>query len=448
MADRWRTVLQEKTVTASFAASLVKDGDLIAYSDHALAPMSFDSAFAEYAGQRKDVAVKTCNMCAVPAFVKQGVGREKVAWVDRHFNGFSRKAGREGLVNYVVGDYGHMPMAYERYQDFDICVIETTPMDEYGYFNFGLSNSETGAALRKAKTIIVETNASVPRALGGYGETIHISKVDYVIDGGSRPLVTLGTGVVDEAQNRIADLVAAQVGDGACLQLGIGTMPNAIGEKLAETDIRDLGVHSEMMTDAFMKLYQSGRVTGRCKTIDRGKMVYSFAMGSQELYDFLDRNPACASYPVDYVNDVAVISTNDNVISINNAVEVDLFSQVSAESKGVQQISGTGGQVDFVWGSYLSKGGKSFICLTSTVKQKDGQLRSRIVPSFDPGTIVTTPRALVNFIVTEYGMVQLKGLSTWTRAERLIEIAHPDFREELIRQAERLHIWRYTNKRI
>ncbi|MEI3340384.1 MAG: acetyl-CoA hydrolase/transferase C-terminal domain-containing protein [Eubacterium sp.] len=439
--------LEKKTISAKKAAQLVKDGDRISYSDHALVPLCFDAALAVRSTEVKNVVLKTCNMAPEPAFIKAGISRDHIAWIDRHFNGVSRKYGKAGMVNYVVSDYGHMPLAYERFLEYDIFVLEAAPMDTHGYFNFGLSNSEVMSALRKSKVVIVETNENIPVVYGGYGEAIHISEVDYVISGNNRALMTLGSGKLDESQRKIAELIVEQVEDGACLQLGIGALPNAIGEMICDTDVKNLGAHTEMLTDAFMKLYDSGKLTGSNKTIDKGKIVFSFAMGSQELYEFVDRNPVCAAYPVDYVNDVATIAKNDKVLSINNALEIDLFTQVSAESSGFTQISGTGGQLDFVWGSYMSRGGKSIIALTSTVVDKTGAVKSRIVPSFSEGTIVTTPRSVVDYIVTEYGIVPMKGLSTWERAEKLIGLAHPDFRDELIKEAERMNIWKYSNKR-
>ena len=206
-------------------------------------------------------------------------------------------------------------------------------------------------------------------------------------------------------------------------------------------------MHTEMYVDAFVDIAKAGKITGRCKNIDRGRQAYAFAAGTQKLYDYLNDNPQCASVPVDYTNDVRVIAQIDNFISINNAVDIDLYGQINAESAGTKQISGTGGQLDFVMGAYLSNGGKSFICLSSTHKQKDGSVASRIRPTLSNGSIVTDTRSATQYIVTEYGMINLKGKSSWERAEALISIAHPDFREQLIAEAEKMHIWKRSNKR-
>ena len=198
--------------------------------------------------------------------------------------------------------------------------------------------------------------------------------------------------------------------------------------------------------DSYVDLYLAGKITGARKTTDRYKMVYTFAMGTKKLYDFLDNNPACAIYPVNYTNDPRIIALNDNFIAINNAIEIDLYGQVCSESVGTRQISGTGGQLDFIYGAFHSHGGKGMICLSSTFTDKDGRVQSRIRPTLTPGAVVTVPRSITSYVVTEYGIVNLKGKSTWQRSADLISIAHPDFRDELIKEAEKMKIWRRTNK--
>ena len=223
-------------------------------------------------------------------------------------------------------------------------------------------------------------------------------------------------------------------------------MPNAIGNLIAQSDLKDLGVHTEMYVDAFVDIAKAGKITGRHKNLDKGRQVYAFGAGTQKMYDYLDNNPECMAAPVEYTNDIRSISALDNFISINNAVDIDLFGQVNAESAGIKHISGAGGQLDFVLGAYLSNGGKSFICVHSTRKFKDGHVESLIKPTLPQGTVITTPRSAVHYIVTEYGTALLKGKSTWERAEALINVAHPDFREDLIKQAEKMGIWTQTSK--
>jgi acyl-CoA hydrolase len=214
---------------------------------------------------------------------------------------------------------------------------------------------------------------------------------------------------------------------------------------IADSDLKDLGVHTEMYVDAYLAMVKEGKITGARKAIDKYKQVYSFAMGSRELYDYLNNNPGLASYPVDYTNNPYVIAKIDDFVSINACIEVDIFGQVCSETVGTRHISGTGGQLDFVMGAYKSRGGQSFVCLPSTIEIK-GEVQSRIKPILSPGAIVTDPRTATHMLVTEYGIADMKGKSTWERAEALINIAHPDFRDELIEAAEKMHIWRRSSK--
>ncbi|MCX5842151.1 MAG: butyryl-CoA:acetate CoA-transferase, partial [Deltaproteobacteria bacterium] len=292
--------------------------------------------------------------------------------------------------------------------------------------------------------IIVETNEGVPRCLGGHSENVHISDVDFIVEAEKAPMLTIPRPQASPHEEKMAELIIEEIHDGACLQLGIGGLPNTVGSLIAESDLRDLGMHSEMMCDAFMDLYDRGKINGKYKFADKNKMIYTFAMGTKELYEFVHDNPACASYPVDYTNTAENIAKNENMVSINNAVQVDLYGQIASEAIGDRHISGSGGQGDFVVGAAKSKGGKAFICLKSTRNSGD-QVVSRIVP--DLQGITSIPRAWAFYIVTEYGKICLKGLSTWGIAEALISIAHPNFRDDLIKAAEKKGIWRRSNKR-
>ena len=281
--------------------------------------------------------------------------------------------------------------------------------------------------------VIVETSRGLPYV---YGEQtgIHISEVDYVIKGDDGPAPELPNPPARDVDTAIGRLIASEIQDGDCLQIGIGAMPNAVCSLLLESGVRDLGVHTEMMTDGLAALYKAGRISGARKQLNPGKLVYTFALGSRDLYDTLDRNRDMYCCPVEYTNAPHIIMQNDKVISINNTTQIDLQGQAASESDGHRHISGTGGQLQFVRGAYASKGGKSFICLSSTY-EKRGERRSRIVLSLTQGNVVTTPRSDVMFVVTEYGVVNLKGKSVAERAKSLIGIAHPDFREGLERQA-------------
>lgn len=288
----------------------------------------------------------------------------------------------------------------------------------------------------------------MPIVYGAQDQCIHISDVDYVIEGPAVPLPMLPDIPASDEEVKIAAHVMTRIRNGCCLQLGIGGIPNKIGEFIAKSDVKDLGVHTEMLVDSYAAMYEAGRITGKHKNINRGKMVFTFALGSQRLYDFIDYNDTCLAMPSEYTNSPEVVAQNDNVFAVNNCLEVDLYGQVSSESIGTRQISGTGGQMDFMVGACFSKGGQGFICTTSSTVGKDGKRESHIVPYFKPGTIVTTPRSVVCNVVTEYGIAELKGKSTWERAEALIGIAHPELREELICNAEAMKIWNKTNKKI
>lgn len=320
-------------------------------------------------------------------------------------------------------------------------------MDEHGYFNFGLSASHLMAVIEKAKVVVVEVNKKMARGLPGFEADVHISNVDYIVEGDNPDLGQLPKGSFGPVDEKVAELIVEEIPNGACLQLGIGGMPNAVGSLIAKSDLKDLGVHTEMYVDGFVDMYKNGKITGAKKTIDRFRQVYGFAAGSQEMYDFINNNPQCMAAPTSYTNDARVISQIDNFISINNAVNIDLFGQVSSESSGLRHISGAGGQLDFVLGAYLSKGGKSFICLSSKfMNKKAGQEESRIVSTLAPGSAITAARPNTHWVVTEYGKVNLKGMSTWQRAEALISISAPEFRDQLIKEAEKMNIWRRSNR--
>jgi len=438
---------RRKLVPVDEALKVVKSGDLVHYGEFVMNSRYLDEALARRVDELENVKIRTVTCPFPPQTVLADPERKHFIFNDWHFSGASRKLHDKNLCNYIPLTYHEGPTFYERgYIPVDVSLIMVTPMDEHGFFNLGTSNSITPAVTDAAKVVIAEVNTSVPRCLGGCRESIHISKIDYIVEGDNKPMIEVPPAPVSEVDKKVAALIMEEIQDGACLQLGIGGMPNAIGAMIAQSDLKDLGVHTEMLVDSFVDMYEAGRITGQRKQLDRGKMVYTFAMGTNKLYEFMNNNPVCASYPVDYTNNPFVIGQNDNMMCINNAVQVDIYGQVASESSGPRHISGTGGQLDFIFGSYKSKGGKGFICLSSTYKDEDGTTKSRIVPTLEPGTIVTVPRTLNYYVVTEYGKAMLKGKSTWERAEALIDIAHPDFRDELIREADRLKVWVRSNK--
>ena len=446
----FNTVYAQKLTTADRVAALVKDDDWVDYGWAIGTPVSFDAALAKRLPELHGIKFRGGILCHVPEIFKIENQAEHFCWNSWHMGGIERKAVAAGYAYYSPLRYSELPRYYRESPDpLNIAVFVVAPMDSPGYFNLGPCASHLADAARKADKVFVEVNKNMPVCLGGYDNCLHISQVDGIIEGDNPPIDQLGGGgAPTEVDQAVARLVVDRIPNGACLQLGIGGMPNAIGAMIAESDLKDLGVHTEMYVDSFVDMAKAGRITGRCKNIDNGRQVYAFGAGTQKMYDYLDNNPECMSVPVDYTNDVRVISSLDNFISINNAIDVDLYGQVNAESSGTRAISGAGGQLDFVLGAYLSKGGKSFICLSSTFfNKKTGQNESRIRPTLHPGSVVTDTRANTDYLVTEYGVARLKGLTAWERAEALINIAHPDFREQLIADAEKMGLWRKSSKR-
>lgn len=443
----YQAMYQQKLTTAEEAVKVVKSGDWVDYGWCTNHPIALDKALAARKDELRDVKIRGGVTMWMPEIAKAEDAGEHFTWNSWHFSGIDRKIQAKGMGFFNPMRYSELPRFYRENLTVDVAMLQVTPMDSHGNFSFALAASHLADMLDKAKVIILEVNKNLPWVYGLTGCEINIKDVDYVVEGDNPEVAQLGGGgeptAVDKA---VAELIVPQIPNGACLQLGIGGMPNTIGAMIAQSDLKDLGVHTEMYVDGFVDMAMAGKLTGKNKALDKGRQVYAFAAGTKKLYDYVDRNPDVMAAPVDYTNDVRVLAQLDNFISINNAIDLDLFGQVNAESAGLKHISGTGGQLDFVMGAYLSKGGKSFICLSSTVTGKDGTVKSRIVPTLTPGSICTDPRSCVHYIVTEYGMVNLKGLSTWERAEALISIAHPDFREQLIQDAEKMHIWRRSNK--
>lgn len=439
---------KRKLATAAEAARLVRSGDWVDYHFGLGNPVELDTALAARKEELHQVKVRGGMRFTPLAVVESDLEQEHFIYNSWHFSGYERKLSDQELCHYIPMIYRNMPLYYRKSLDVDVAFLAVSPMDENGYFYFSLTNSAAEAIRRTARQVVVEVNEKLPVIRAGRENAIHINDVTLVVESASPDLPTITPAPFGETERRIAEQIIGRLRDGVTIQLGVGALPNAVGALIAESDLRDLGVHTEMLVDAYKDLDQAGKITNRKKKIDTGLSVFSFCLGSAELYDWARENAGrLASMPIDYVNDPAVISANDNVAAINNCLEVDLRGQVTSESAGHRQISGTGGQLDFLTGGYLAPEGHGFICLTSTYKDKEsGRVRSRIRPDLPSGAVITNPRSQAHCLVTEWGLADLAGRSLWERAERIINIAHPDFRDDLVQAAQRLGLWRRSNR--
>ena len=422
---------QQKLTDAASLAARVENGWTVGM-DAALAQApGFAEALAERAAKNEVSGVWVHTLLDVYPFrfYLDGSLSGKLNGMSWFSGGNARKAVNAGIADIVPGYYRDMPGHIRRAWDYDAVVLAASPMDKHGYFSLSCTSSYSEAMLDKAGRVYIEVNRELPRAV--CGTQVHVSRVDAVIEN-DHPLPVLPAAAPDALSTTIGGYIAELIPDGACIQLGIGAIPDAVGAALKTK--HDLGIHTEMFTDSMVELIECGAVNNSKKQIHRYQSVTTFAYGSQRIYDYIDDNPGIAILPVDYVNDPAVICRNDNVISINAALEVDLFGQVCAESVGTRHMSGTGGQVDYVRGACQSKGGKSFIAFSSTAKN---DTINKIKPVLTPGAIVTTSKNDVDYIVTEYGVAHMRGESLASRARQLIAIAHPNFRDELSFEAKK-----------
>lgn len=439
----YSTQYNSKKVSADTAVKLVKSGDWVDYTMAQGMPYDLDEALSKRKGELTDVKIRICLSLRYPKVVKVDPDRESFIYNSWHMSGYDRQMHDDGLCNYIPLLFRNMPLHYQKSLDVDVAMLSVSPMDHAGNFGFSLNNSATREILNKAKKIIVEVNENLPTCFGLSDDRVHISEVDYVVEGSNPPLPVIPAKDASPVEMAIAKQIANKIEDNSVLQFGIGGLPNCIGELLADSDLKNLGAHTEMLVDAYLKLDNAGKLTNSEKQIDRFKSVWSFCVGSEELYEWVDGNISLASAPVNYTNNPEVISRNNNMVAINGCVQADLYGQVNAEAMNGRQISGTGGQLDFLTGSYASKGGKCFICLPSTYKDsKTGELKSTIVPKMPKGSIVTDPRTQGFYVVTEHGMANIAGRTSWEIAELLIGIAHPDFREDLIKEGRTMGILR------
>lgn len=410
-------------VTAAEAVRAgIRSGDNVVFGHAAAVPVAVPEAMIEQADRLRGVRIFHMFTLGEGRYM----GREyKDSF--RHFTNFaaanSRIAVAEDRADFLPCHFSRTPGLFDDVFPPDVAVIQVSEPDSGGFCSFGLSCDYTKPAAEKAKTVIAEINPKMPYV--GGDNLIHVSKIDYMVPvQGFLP--ELPASGVTEAEENIGKHCASLINDGDTLQLGIGAIPDAVLLFLGSK--RDLGIHSEMFSDGIVDLVGKGVITGMRKSLHPGKIVATFIMGSRRLYDFVNGNPDVELYPVDYVNDPRVISMNDNMVSVNSCIEVDLQGQISSESMGLKQFSGTGGQVDYIRGSAWSSGGRSIIAIPSTAS---GGKVSRIVPFLSAGAAVTTTRQDADFIVTEYGIARMRGRTLKERARDLISIAHPDFREGL-----------------
>ncbi|GAA0182809.1 acetyl-CoA hydrolase/transferase C-terminal domain-containing protein [Clostridium sediminicola] len=425
----WKKIYKNKVVSVEEAASKIKSGDRVWIQSAASTPAALVNAMCNRYQELENVEIhEGLAFHVFDCFKAELKGHiSDHSW---YMGGPTRKFKKFGNINYASI---HLSKLYEYIEKVapTVTICEVSQPDEDGYMCYGPSGVVTGyESVKTADRIIVQVNKNVP-FIYGENNKIHVSEVTYICEN-DHPVPELPQAPMSEEDKAIAKHIIPYISDGSTIQLGIGGTANAVGYGLE--DKKDLGVHSEMLTDSMVYLAKIGVINNSKKNYKPGKMVISFGLGSKELYEFMDKNPSIEIKPFKDVNDPQKIAKNDNLISINNALSVDLIGQVSSDSIGYNQFSSTGGQLDFVRGAVMSKGGKSFICLPSTVNSKEGR-KSRIVMAFSPGTAVTVPRTDAQYIVTEYGVADVYCKSIQERAKAIISIAHPDYREELTKQA-------------
>ena len=427
-----KTQYSQKRMSSADAIRLVKDHDRILVPTGVGEPPSLLAELSEQRRSFRGVQVaQTLPLRKFAYFDPETT--EHVRHVALFFSGASRPGGQEGWIDYVPACFSELPVLIERgLTPVDVVFTMASEMNDDGFFSLSLAADYTMAAISKARAVVLEVNPNVPFAHGNCH--IHISQVTALVES-EEALLEVGLPKIGPVQESIGRYVGELIPDGATLQIGYGGIPDAVVTQL--TNKQDLGIHTEMIGDGILALVEAGVVTNRRKNYLPAKMVATFALGSKKLYQFMHRNPALEIHPVDFTNDPALAGMNDNLIAINATMQVDLIGQCGSETLGFTPYSGSGGQADFVRAANRSKGGKSFIVLPSTAK--DDSI-SRIVPVLSPGTHVTTSKNDVNYVVSEYGVAQLRGKSAKQRAEALIGIAHPDFRGELREAARMMHL--------
>lgn len=436
-----------KLTTAEEAVKCIKSGDWVDYGSNNSLPYALDAALASRKEELHGVKVRGNLLPGPLQIVECDPTLDHFVYNTWHCGAYERKMCDCGRAFFMPMLFRDLNFYYRNYLTVDVAMLCVSPMDNDGYFSLGGALGAAAPSLINAKKVILEVNEAIPYINGGAETKVHISRADAIVEVGYRELWQMHSSKPSETDIQIAKHIFPYIKDGSTIQLGIGGMPNALGEIIAKSELKDLGMHTELCSDGYYALYKAGKLTNAKKNIHKGVSVFGLAIGSRELYDWINNNNEVEGYPLHYVNDPAVIALMDNFISINGCLNIDLYGQVCSESSGLRQISGTGGQLDFVTGASASKGGKSFLCMSSTFTDKAGVEHSRILPHFENGDIITTPRAQAQYIATEYGIVNLAGKSTWERADALISIAAPQFRDKLIKAAEEQKIWLPSNKR-
>ena len=419
----------QKRVAASDAIRQVRNGDWIIVPTGVGEPPALLTALSEHRREFLDVKVSQILAMRKYAYLDPETV-EHVRHVAFFYGGATRAGGQDGWIDFIPNYFSEIPIQIERgLIGADVVFAMASPMDAHGFFSVSLGADYTMAAVARARAVVLEVNPNVPFAFGNCH--VHITQVSALVES-SDPVLEVGLPKIGPVQEAIGKYVADMIDDGATLQIGYGGIPDAVVMQLSHK--HDLGIHTEMIGDGILSLLTCGAVTNKRKNYLPGKSVATFALGSANLYRYMDRNPALEIHPVNFTNDPALAGLNDNLMAINATLQIDLLGQCGSESLGHAPYSGTGGQADFVRAANRSKGGKAFIVVPSTAKN---DTISRIVLSLSPGTHVTTSKNDINYVVTEYGVAQLRGKSAKQRARELIGIAHPSFRGELTQQAKK-----------
>ncbi len=431
---------RNKFVSPETAAKLaVRSGDWVDYGFGGGFPELMDKALAARKGELSDVKIRG-GLVIRPRIEVVESDPEQVSFTyySWHIGDYERKLQSRGLCRFMPMILRYLPELYRHHIRVDVAFVPVSKPDDGGYCGLGISNYAWRTIFEQARTVVFEINEHLPMLQGVDGShRVHLSEADYIVEGEHEPLPVRTYKAPTPLEEEIARHVVEEIPDGAVLSLGVGGVPFTVAKMLAASDRKDLGCHTGTISDAFLALYRAGKLTNQRKEIDTGLSTWNLAMGSQELYKWLREEPdRFRPADVDYVHAPDRIARMKNVISINGGVQLDLMGQENAESAGSRQLSGTGGQLDFLEGAFRSEGGKGFICLTSTHKNKDGAVKSNIVPFIPAGSVTSAPRSMIQYVATEYGVAKLSGLSLRERAEAMISVAHPDFREELMRYAK------------